>query len=101
MFRYFLGKKFEGNGTGKFQILSSVHHPHPSPSQDFQNAIMRKPFAGNFAICRKGRCSLRIFYFWDVPCALQPFDGNDEPVSSAREGLNILGILSTVADGLA
>src|ERR1700757_4012635 len=101
MLRYVLGKKFEGNGTAKFQILSPVHHSHSASSQDFQNAIMRNALAGNSRICRKRRAGVGVFSLLEGSLPLLPFEGKDEPIASAREGLNILWALSTVADGLA
>ena len=41
LFHYFLGKKFESNRTGEFQMLSPVHNSHSTPSQDFQNPITK------------------------------------------------------------
>src|SRR5260370_42000091 len=98
LFRYFLGKKFESNRTGEFQILSPVHHSHSSPTQGFQNAIAGNAFAGKSTtpICWKGRRGLRIFFLCDVRWGLPPFDGHDEPISSARQRLSVFGMLGII-----
>jgi len=42
---------------------------------------------------------LRIFFLWDVLCGFLPLDRDEEPISAARERLNILRIVRRVAEG--
>ena len=41
VFRKVIGKKFQGNETAKFGVLSLVHHTHPATAELFEYAVVR------------------------------------------------------------